>query len=370
MKLMEPDYSNSIWNVSHTILAHYGHHTDVPLIPELKEELDNNYKHVCLFLLDGMGTNIIKKHLRHKDFLKKHVIKKITSVYPPTTVAATNTVLTCKTPYESGYLGWTQYFTDDDVYAIVFRNEDYYDADKALKLNYRDTYLKHDLIFDYIKRADASVQTYKLFPNFEPGGFETFNEQLEEVKKITKQDSKTFSYIYWTNPDDMEHRFGPKSKEVKEELRSLSAQLDRFSKQLNPDTLVIVIADHGQIEVKPVEFTEQTYLYDMLSKKPSLEPRTPAFFVKDDKHLEFRMMFSKMFETRYKLYASHDFIESGLIGYGSKHPMLDQFVGDFVAVAISDSYLKFKKTALYKGHHAGLTKDEMEVPLIIYSNKK
>ncbi len=370
MKLMEPDYNNSILNVSYTILDYYGHKTDKVLIPELKERLDKNYKHVFLMVLDGMGTNIIKKYLRHRDFLKKHMVKKITSVFPPTTVAATNAILTAKSPYENGYLGWTQYFRKEDVYDIVFMNEDYYDSQREIDINLRDKYLENETIFDMIKKSSPDVKIHSVFPDFVEHGFKTFEDEVDEMIRISELDEKTFSYVYWTNPDGIEHQYGPFGRETKENLKTISDKLNQLKEYLGEDSIVVIIADHGQINVKPVEFTKNTFLYDMLDKKPTIEPRCPAFYVKPEKKLDFRMMFRKMYETRYVLYQSNDFIESGLIGSGVKHPMLDDFLGDFVAIAISDSYLKFKDTAIYKGHHAGLTKGEMEVPLIIYEKNK
>lgn len=369
MKLMEPDYHRSILNVSHTILQHYGIKTNRNHIQKLQEALDENFKHVFLVLLDGMGTNIIKKHLSKKDFLRKHMVDKITSIYPPTTVAATHAVLYAKPPYESGYLGWSQYFPKEDVYDIIFLNKDYYDKDKVIKENLKTKYLKHDTILERIAKNRGDVKTYELYPDFVKGGYKTFSDQMQRVIEISQMDAKTFSYVYWTNPDDLEHKHGPFSKIVKTELKQLSKHMEDMCKQLSNDSIIIVIADHGQLAVKPIEFMENHYLYNMLDKLPSIEPRTPTFFVKEDKKHEFRMMFKKMYETRYDLLSKHEFIESGLIGRGVKHPMLDSFIGDFVGIAISDSYLKFKKDAIYKGHHAGLTKAEMEVPLIIYKKK-
>jgi predicted AlkP superfamily pyrophosphatase or phosphodiesterase len=369
MKLMEPDYTHSILNVSHTILNHYGCKTNRPVIDKLKTVLDKNYKHVFLILLDGMGTNVIKKHLTKKDFLKKHMIDKITSIYPPTTVAATHSILTAKPPYESGYLGWTQYFPKEDVYDIIFLNQDYYDKNKVIEENLKEKYLKHELIFERIEKANSNVKTQQLFPSFVKGGYDTFEDQIEEAIKISQTNERTFSYLYWINPDDLEHKYGPMSKEVKVELKNLSKDVAQLAKEMHSDSVIIVMADHGQIPVKPIEFCKTKYLCNMLDKKPSLEPRTPTFFVKKDKKLEFRMMFKKMYETRFQLYSKAEFLESGLLGDGVKHPMLDQFLGDYVALAINDSYLKFKPTAVYKGHHAGLTKGEMEVPLIVYEKK-
>ena len=62
--------------------------------------------------------------------------------------------------------------------------------------------------------------------------------------------------------------------------------------------------------------------------------------------------------------------DSGLLGYGTKHPLLDDFIGDFLAISTSDKMFNFKGHSLFKGHHAGLTKDEMQVPLIIFQKQK
>src|SRR5690554_1650675 len=98
MEILYPNYHQSILNVSHTILDYYQVKPRYKVIKSLKNELDYQFKHVCLILLDGMGTNILENHLSDNSFLRKHMIQKITSVFPPTTVAATNTVLTTNPP--------------------------------------------------------------------------------------------------------------------------------------------------------------------------------------------------------------------------------------------------------------------------------
>jgi len=58
-----------------------------------------------------------------------------------------------------------------------------------------------------------------------------------------------------------------------------------------------------------------------------------------------------------------------LLGFGKRHPKIDDFIGDYVAIAISDAAMKSiflqngKNEHELKAHHCGLTKDEMLVPL-------
>ena len=59
-----------------------------------------------------------------------------------------------------------------------------------------------------------------------------------------------------------------------------------------------------------------------------------------------------------------------LLGFGKKHPKIDDFIGNYIAISIGSSIIKLgtnisleKKDK--KSTHCGFTPDEMEVPLII-----
>ena len=89
--------------------------------------------------------------------------------------------------------------------------------------------------------------------------------------------------------------------------------------------------------------------------------------VKDGKKEEFRKLFRKYFGEHFMLMEHDEFLQSGLLGTGVPHPRTDGFVGDLVAVA-TDEYCigETHEDAEMIGIHAGLTKEEMEVPLIVF----
>jgi predicted AlkP superfamily pyrophosphatase or phosphodiesterase len=213
------------------------------------------------------------------------------------------------------------------------------------------------------------VKTYELFPDFRPNGYKTFHLELKKLQEITSKKDKSFSYLYWANPDLLEHEVGIYHESVKTELEKLNRELEDFSKTMNDDTLIIVIADHGLVDVKPIELYKDEELLKLLLRMPSIEPRATNFFVKPFKKHKFKKMFNEKYGNDYKLLSKNELLYSGLLGQGDHHPLVDSFLGDFMAIAISDKYFKFKESKLFKAHHAGLLEGEMEVPLIVYHKK-
>jgi len=367
--ILHPDYKNSILNVTATILKSYHAPSIYPSIKELEEILNYEPKHLILVLLDGMGVNIINRYLDKDDFLRKNIKKTITSVFPPTTVAATNAVLSGLPPLSSGYLGWVQYFKNEKTNQIVFLNQDFYDINRKFDEILRDKYLKYPTIYEQIETHSQSVKTYELFPNFRANGFDSFEKQVDRVIEITHKDERNFSYIYWTQPDFIQHDFGTESEEVEKILKSLNIQANRLSKEVADDTVILIIADHGLTNVIGIDLFDDHSIMNMLKRKPSMEPRATNFFVKPLMKKKFRTLFDKKYGEEFKLYSKRELLDSGLLGYGVKHPLLDNFLGDYVAISTGNKMFNFKEHSRFLGHHAGLTKEEMEVPLIIFKKK-
>ncbi|MCF7930028.1 MAG: alkaline phosphatase family protein [Acholeplasmataceae bacterium] len=368
--ILHPNYENSILNVTATILKSYHAPSIYPSIKELKKVLDKNPKHLILVLLDGMGVNIINRYLDKDDFLRKNIKKTITSVFPPTTVAATNAVLSGLPPFCSGYLGWVQYFKKEKTNQIVFLNQDFYDSSRKFDEILRDKYLSYPTIYEQIRMHSPNVNTYELFPNFRLNGFESFEKQVDQAIEISKNDERNFSYVYWTQPDFIQHDFGTESDEVKGILKSLNVQADRLAKEVDHDTVIIMIADHGLTNVVGIDLFDDQKMMRLLRRKPSMEPRATNFFVKALMKKKFKKTFNEKYGKEFQLYSKDELLDSRLLGYGIKHPLLDDFLGDFVAISIGNKMFNFKEHSRFLGHHAGLTKEEMEVPLIIFNKDK
>ena len=95
------DYKNSIISISNSILKYFDLKPYHDSLKELDKILEKKkYQNVVLLLCDGMGSINLKNNLEKNTFLRKNHLKDITSVFPPTTTAATTSILSGKTPSE------------------------------------------------------------------------------------------------------------------------------------------------------------------------------------------------------------------------------------------------------------------------------
>lgn len=366
MKLIRPDYENSIMNASNSFLKYYDIPTDYPTLPSLDADLNKEYHHILYILLDGMGVNVINKHLTENDALKKYLKTSITSVFPPTTVAATNAVLSARPPLSTGYLGWVQYFKEVDANIAVFLNKDFY-SDRSFETILRNQYLEYENIVSKINKKHPHINTNILFPAFiEQGTATSFQNMIEQALLITHNTDYSFNYIYWTQPDLIEHVEGIYSDAVKNMMKSLNDDFTTLLQNIPDHTLVVCIADHGLTDVEEINLFQYQDIVQMLERKPSIEPRAINFFVKEEFKHSFKHTFDSHFEGKYLLFTKEDIYKSEILGSGIRHPKTDDFIGDFIGIAVDKYMFSLSDVKTYKAHHAGLSEDEMMVPLIVY----
>ena len=67
--ICKPDYDRSILSISSSIMKNYGIESEYKSLIELDDILKNNYKNVIFLILDGLGTEILRKNLPNNSFL-------------------------------------------------------------------------------------------------------------------------------------------------------------------------------------------------------------------------------------------------------------------------------------------------------------
>ena len=190
-QIVFPDYNNSILNFSCSILNHFGakvHHNTLPYVDSI---LEKNFKNVVVILLDGLGINILEKHLKPNDFLRKHFLCEYSSVFPPTTTASTTTMMSGLSPIEHGWLGWDVYFEQEDKIVTCFKNTFAGTSTPAAEYNIAHKYLPYknlEQIINQTQNADAKI----LFPWIIEKPFD-LDCWIAEIKNRCNKNQRTFT---------------------------------------------------------------------------------------------------------------------------------------------------------------------------------
>jgi len=367
MKYIFPNFNNSLSNLSSSILKYFDVEPFHNTIKELDEALnEQEYKNVVLILYDGMGSNILNRNLSSSSFLCSHKVKEINAVFPPTTTASTTTVLTGLNPNEHGWLGWDLYFKELDETVTMFLNTKKDTEEIISEESVAHKYYPYTSIIELINEKHNA---YYVSP-YSEYTYNDLNDMYNVIAKLSKNKGRNFIYAYYHEPDHTMHELGTDAPEIKEIFKDLDEKTKELCAKLN-NTLVIVVADHGHINCEYITLSEYKDIFNTLKQDISIEGRACAFFIKEGEHKNFEALFKKHFSKDFILYSKEEVINKNIFGIGKNHSRFEEALGDYLAIAISNKYFRYNENSIkYKSMHAGITEDEVLVPLIICKSNK
>lgn len=382
-KIMLPNYNKSILNLITSILKKYNVESNFLELSEIKEMMSKDYNNIVLVILDGMGENILANN-SPKGLFKKNKLCNITSVFPTTTTAAMTTYYSGKPPIETAWIAWTQYFKEYGKYIDILPEIDDSNGEK-IKVNGKkiSDIIGYKNIYTQILEKNDDLTVCEIVPSYckkktkltiNANNIEEMCEGIWTICNHNKR--KNFIFAYSDNPDEIIHKNGCYATETKKFINETEKYFEKLIDNLKgTNTLLLISADHGHIDIKEkISILELPEIQDCLIMPPFLESRMISFFVKEEKKKKFEEEFKKKFEKKYILYSKKEFLNSALMGEGKQHEKIDDFIGNYVAIAISDSIIvlenyfdrELKSEHEKKSTHCGLTKNEMELPLIAF----
>lgn len=368
MENLNINYNHCLTNLANSIRLYYGLEIKHNTIEEVDKELKKDYKNVVIMLFDGMGSKILEDSIEEDSFFRSNKVTDLYSVYPPTTVAATTSIRTGLNPIETGYIGWNTYIKDIDDIVTTFFKTTKKDKQNNEEINkFYEKYLSYKTIVEELN--EKGIESYEIFPFSENHKnvieYSNINEGLNKLRNLLKKDTKKFIYFYDTEPDSTLHENGLNKKTI--ELIKLRNKLIKNLAKDMKDTLLIIIADHGHINVENILIDNYPDFKEQITKELSIEPRTTNFFVKDKE--KFKELFNKYFKDDFILLEKDEVLKNNLFGEGIENPIFKDLIGDFVSLAKTNkTFIDIYDMPLVS-HHAGLTDREMYVPLIMVKKK-
>ncbi len=322
----------------------------------------NQFKHIVVLLVDALGSSILEKHCDKDGFFLTNTKASLTTVFPPTTSAATTSLRTGKYPNENAWLGWNEYFKEKDDNIILFMNQSQYSD------CHYPNFSSNTLPVPFLDETETSTSVWPSWSKLNPS--KDYPNLLENILKLIPD--YQYIYAYYDELDTFMHSHGPSSKKSKNLVLKIEQETEEFARKLPKDTGLILLADHSQIDVRIDYLDEYPELTNTFLHLPALEARTIAFYIKEDQKDEFVSIFNNLFGNDFVLYTKEDVLKQNIFGSYPNHPRFEEFIGDYLAISTSDLALSYKPNKSHAkkvgGDHAGGLDEEAIIPLILWNN--
>ena len=370
------------------------------------------YRKVILIFIDAFGWRFFEQF---KDrfpvfgqLAQAGVLSKLTSLFPSATTGCVSTIHTGLPASEHGLLDWPIYdpVIDDTVSHLIF----------SRALNATPYSFKRDLlsaegwtgeqIFPrrnlYLDLQAHGIESHVFeFEGFRPSPFldtvcrgatvTRFGDFAEGLGLLSGQWQKdsdpAYFILYFDKFDSVLHRYGPNSPEALQALTGIMLPLERFvSRLLNNDvreTLLMVTADHGHIEVNP----QSTFYVDeewpeirkYLRRNTAGKPLLPGGGGRDlTLYLEPQYLgltakkLRELVNNFAQVHLVRDLVAEGLYGAPPYSRRFMAAAGDLLVLPFTERSVwwsedgKFRNPAV--SAHEGLSRQEMVIPLFILGN--
>lgn len=382
--IVMPNYEHCILGTISSILKYYNVETKHKSSEKLDAILnEKKYKNVIFLILDGLGEHILNP-ISPNGYLKQHQIDLVTSVYPSTTTAALTTYYSGMPPYETAWIAWSQYFKEYGRALDMFSHNESYMREPLKKplMDVFKTTMKYESVFEKIEKASPDVKAYEIEPEYAERralrsiDADTLDELIMNINDLCQAPNRKFILAYCDNPDSTLHKYGTTSEEAKNFILDAENKIQEMCNNFDEDTLLIISADHGHKDIeKAYTLLDYPEIQECLIMPAYLESRVLTFWVKENMRETFVERFNSVFENEFWLMTREEFLDKyHFLGYGEKHPKIDDFIGNYMALSTAGSMIRLETflaegKPVKKSTHCGLTKDEMEVPVFVIKNK-
>jgi hypothetical protein len=379
-----PNYKGgSIVNLMSSILNSFG---TKGMYPELKifpgKEIKS--KNVVLLIIDGLGYEyLVKNH--SESLLKAHLLGSMTSVFPPTTASAVTSFFTGVAPQQHAITGWFMNLKELGAVSCILpftpRHSPIPFSERGIDIR---SVLPQEPISNKIKAKNFVIQhedfsdtdySHAMSKNAKLIGFKNLRGMFKKIKRaIDSPGKRKYIYSYWGDLDIIGHEYGINNKKAARHLKEIDKELGKFARKIKgTDTTLIITADHGHIvssAEKNINIDNHPKLKACLSMPFCGEKRSAYCYVYPSKAKQFENYVKKNLSKYFYLFKSKELIDKNLFGIFNPDKRLFDRVGDYTLIAkdnyvLSGRILGEEEKKAHMGQHAGISREEMLVPLVV-----
>ncbi len=380
-----PDYRHSILNLLSGIRQRFT--PSIPATPYPPLTLPGSQNNALLLLvIDGLGADYLAQH--PDSFLARHHIDTLSTVFPSTTASAMTSYLTGAAPQQHAITGWFTWFREVGCITTVLPFTPRFRGPSLTESGISPQQLiGHGPLFDTLSAA-----SHIIYPDYivdsdytratsgkaQRHGYETLAEMFTTLQRLAQQPTPQLLFAYWSQFDALTHQYGVASKEVAKHFTQLdTACHDTFPQLAAKGIDILICADHGLIDTDPahtITLEAHPALQVMLTLPLCGEPRAAFCYVRAHQREGFEAYISEHLGHACECRPSAQLIEAGYFGLGAPHPELHARCGDYTLLMKQNYIIKDRliteKPFHQIGVHGGLSRSEMQVPLIAYPPAK
>ncbi|AWR98812.1 alkaline phosphatase family protein [Metallosphaera hakonensis] len=360
MSIIFPNYNNSLYSLGCGVASWLGVKT------QCRSKFDLSGNKLVLLLLDGFGWNIMERSLGEvKEATKIH------GIFPSTTSTTLTTIFTARTPAEHGVLGYNTYVKNlgSIINTLRYTHPTSNERDSlANGIPFEKVFPNAKGYLHEVKEGTASLLPSGIDnteftrvvhgPTQETRTYLNVWDAYESLKDLMGKGIR-FIYAYIPDIDSLAHKYGPYSEPVILATREIFMRFFSLFKE-RPDYTAVITADHGLIDTsQTIEIEKDQDLMSMLELPPYGDSR--ALFLRSRYDLKVYL------QGKYNLKVFTKEEVLSLLGGAEK---IVDGIPDFVGVPLdyASYFFSFREKSNYarlKGHHGGLLREELEVPLVI-----
>ncbi|WP_434619376.1 alkaline phosphatase family protein [Arthrobacter sp. A5] len=341
-------------------------------------------RRICVVLVDGLGRALLTQRAAHAPFLRSvmsdaaahHQLPTLNASFPSTTVSSLTSLGTGVVPGQHGMVGYDVLDPAQDKVVNLLGNWDAGVDPLAWQ--------PHPTVFERLcgqvpvstvslpKFADSPM-TRAALRGSEFVAAASPHARTAAAAELMAANESMLMYFYWSALDKAGHGHGCQSEAWEHQLEELDAAMKRLAAQLPADTVLLLTADHGMVDVPPqarIDYSAEPELVEQV-RHTAGEPRMVHLYLEPDAG---EGALERLVAAWLKRYGKQAWVltreQAVQAGYfGPVRPEVSGRIGD-VLIAAREPVAFFdlrrvRSSAMdVVGQHGSLTKAEREVPLL------
>jgi hypothetical protein len=359
-------------------------------------DIGSKYSSVVVILVDALGWKLVKKCRNESRQLEALVDmfqpKPITTAFPSTTSTVLTTLNTGYSPAEHGVVGYSMYIKelgfvgnmldfkiinaprDESIFEKGILPADFLGLPTVYQTLAQRGVESYVLTRNYIMNSGLSRMTHAGAGSL---GYVDVGDMFVILRKLLERNEglPRYVFVYWPSVDTASHTFGPWGEETAAEVRSFffSLQeelLSKLSKRAKEGCSLLITADHGHSQIEEggvFDASTDSKLMDMLMIPPTGDSRASFLHVKKGVEEDVRRYLSTKFGSSFYVTDIQEAVKKGLFGRATLRKGLLERLGDLLVLPEQGKAIfypfRHERDYTQRGAHAGLTEDELFVPL-------